>query len=274
MKDTLAFKQSKRLGHTRQHFNLMTALAEWAISDAGGGDKVFGTKPGVAEFTPTDLSAETGRAVRGNLANMSEIQALLERILPGYKNIVGQDSKNIQSLLRGEIPADVQAAIQRSSAHRSLQGGYGGSGMSKALTARDLGRTSLDLMERGGNAAQRWMQGTQNSVAPFIVTTAQQAAQTERNNLYTQATEQHKMNVLAAPDPGAAGQFNLQTALGSQAMSFGMGSAMQGMGGGSAAAQQPRGTGMAAGAASGSGYIPQQTYQYGPWDQGYRWGGG
>jgi hypothetical protein len=277
MKDDICFKQSKRLAHTRA-FVVFDWMANLAIDSAGGGDKVFGRKPGVAEFTPTDLSEETRRATRGNLANIGDIQALLERILPGYKNIVGQEGRNIQSLLRGEIPQDVQDSIKRTAAFRSLQGGYGGSGMSRALTARDLGRTSLDLMDRGGNAAQRWMATTQNSVAPFIVTTPMQAAQTERNNLYKQVTEQFKFNVEAAPDPGAAGLFNTISTIGSTAASFGL-SSMGGAGGGARPASAPAattnsGSALATGAAAGAGYIPQTQYAYGPWDQGYRWGGG
>lgn len=242
MKDTLAFQNttrddfcdgSKRLGHTRQHFNLMTALAEWAISDAGGRDAVFGTKPGVADYTPTDLGTEAGRAVKSNIANYDDIAKLLEKMLPGYGEMVKTGSRNTQSLLRGEIPQDVQDSIKRSSAYRSLQGGFAGSGMSKALTARDFGRTSLDLMSQGENSAQRWMAMTQGSASPYIVTAPAQGEAAFKNNLYSQAVEQFKLNVAAAPDPGAAGQFNLQTALGSQAMSFGLGSAAGAMGGGS-----------------------------------------
>lgn len=235
MKEDLAFKQSKRLGHTRANFNLMTALAEWAISDAGGSEKVFGRKPEVAGFKPTDLGVESKRAVNSNLSNYDDIAKLLERILPGYGEMVKTGSRNTQSLLRGEIPQDVQDSLKRSSAFRSFQGGYSGSPMSRALTARDFGRTSLDLMESGNNSAQRWMQMTQGSASPYIVTAPAQAAQTERNNLYEQAVSQFKFNVASAPDPGAAGQFNLQTALGSQAMSFGLGSAAGAMGGGSKA---------------------------------------
>lgn len=237
MKEDIAFSNSKRLGHTRQHFNLMTALAEWAISDAGGSSKVFGVKPGVADYTPTDLGAEAGKAVRSNTANYADIAAYLEKQFPGWGEMVKTGSRNTQSMLRGEIPQDVQDSIKRSSAYRSLQGGFAGSGMSKALTVRDFGKTSLDLIEAGGNAAQRWMGITGGASAPFLVTAPAQGEATFKNNLYKQAVEQFKFNVAAAPDPGAAGQFNLQTALGSQAMSFGLGSAMQGMGGGSRTAQ-------------------------------------
>lgn len=249
MKDDIAFKQSKRLGHTRQHWNLMTALAEWSISDAGGSKKVFGEKPEVAGYTPTDLSTEAGRAVQGNLGNMDSITALLNRILPGYSDMLSQGSKNTQAQLRGEIPKDVQDQVRRSSAFKALSGGYGGSGMSKALTARDFGLTSLDMMERGTNAAQRWSGMAQSSVAPFTVTAAQQGDMTMRNNLYKQITEQMKFNTAAAPDPGAAGQFNLQNALGSMAASFGFSAALGGMGGGSGQQQmnQPQGNNWASG---------------------------
>lgn len=271
MKDTLAFTQSKRLGHTRQHFNLMTALAEWAISDAGGSKKVFGEKPGVAPYVSTDLTTEAGRSARGNVANMPAIRAFLEEVLPGYGEMVKTGSKNTLSLLRGEIPEDVQAAIKRSSAFRSLSGGFQGSGMSKALTARDLGRTSLDLTQLGGNAAQRWAGLTQAGVAPFTVTAPAQADATFKNNLYTQATEQNRLNVLAAPDPGAAGQFNLQTALGSQAMSFGMGSAMQGMGG---SAQRPQQTNVPQSNPYFTGNAQNTGAGTGGWQWGTYWGGG
>lgn len=270
MKDDLAFRQSKRLGHTRQHFNLMTALAEWAISDAGGSEKVFGKRPGVAEFTPTDLGAEGGKAVKANRQNLPEIQVFLESVLPNLKEINATEGRNILSMLKGEIPQDLQDSLSRTAAFRSLQGGYAGSPMSRAAKARDFGKTSIDLMLMGGNAAERWSNRARGEVSPFIVTTPMQAAQTERNNLYSQATQQFKFNTAAAPDPGAAGQFNLQTALGSQAMSFGLGSAAGAMGG---SAQQPQQTN-----------IPQQQYfagnanntgaGMGGWQWGTYWGGG
>lgn len=228
MKDDLAFKQSKRLGHTRQHFDIFNSLANWAVDEAGGTKKVFGEKPEVAGYTPTDLGTEAGKAVKSNIANAPDIQALLEKILPGYGEIVKTGGKNALSMLRGEIPEDVQHSIQRTAAFKSLQGGYGGSGMSRALVARDIGKTSLDLSESGGNAAQRWLAATQGSVSPYVVTAPAQAAQTERNNLYDQAVKQFGFNVAAAPDPGAAGIFNLQTALGAMAASYGTSSALGG----------------------------------------------
>lgn len=203
-------------------------MADLAIDAAGGKDAVFGTKPGVAEYTPTDLGAEAKKAVAVNTANMPEIQALLEKILPGWDAMTKQGSKNTLALLRGELPQDVQDKVRRNSAFRAFSGGYGGSGMAKALTARDLGRTSLDLMQVGENSAQRWAALTQGSVAPYTIRADQQADATFKNNLYKQATEQFKYNVIAAPDPGAAGMFNTISTIAGTAASFGT----MGMGGG------------------------------------------
>lgn len=219
--------------------DIFNMLAEWAVSEAGGKDKVFGTKPRVAEYVPTDLGVEAGRAVRSNIQNLPDIRNLLEQLLPGYSEMVKTGSANTLSLLRGEIPKDVQDSIQRTSAFKSLQGGYAGSGMSRALTARDIGRTSLDLIDQGGNSAQRWAAITQGSASPYVVTAPAQAAQIERNNLYDQAVKQFGFNVAAAPDPGAAGIFNLQTALGAMAASWGMSSALGGMGGGAKTTTAP-----------------------------------
>lgn len=216
-------------------------MADMAIDAAGGGSAVFGSKPGVAEYTPTDLGTEANKAVTANAANMPEITALLEKILPGYSDMVAQGSKNTLSLLRGELPKDVQDKVRRNSAYKAFTGGYGGSGMSKALTARDFGRTSLDLMQVGENSAQRWAALTQSSVAPYAIRADQQADATFKNNLYRQATEQFKMNVAAAPDPAAAGKFNTIATIGGTAASFGLG-ALGGAGGGTKAAAAPPAT--------------------------------
>jgi len=57
---------------------------------------------------------------------------------------------NAAALMSGQIGADVQANLARSSAMRALQGGFGASSeMGRGLAARDLGLTSLDLMRQG-----------------------------------------------------------------------------------------------------------------------------
>lgn len=268
MKEDIAFRKSKRLGHTRQHFDIFNAMANWAVDEAGGGDKVFGTKPGTAAYTPTDLGAEANKAVKSNISNYDDILALLNRIVPGYSDQQNKASKNTLSMLRGEIPKDVQDYVQRSSAFRSLMGGYAGSPMSHAATARDLGRTSLDLMGAGNNSAQLWAGIAEGSAKPFMVTAPEQAEGTFRNNLYSQITEQNRMNVEAAPDPSAAGIFNLQTAMGAMAASWGMSSALGGMKGSGGAAAGGAGGGSNWGAGAGGSGMSGGASSLGNW-----WGG-
>jgi hypothetical protein len=141
----------------------------------------------------------------------------IETAIPGFRDILrmgGETTRQMMDVssqeLHGEIPKDVQEAVQRSSAYTSLMGGTAGSGMSSALTARDLGLTSLDLTQRGaqmagaaGNAAQRWASLAQaGGPAGMMVTTAEQAQLDMQQNLIKQATQQTKYNVAAAPDPG------------------------------------------------------------------------
>lgn len=250
------------------------------IDLAGGGDAVFGKRPDVADFTPVDLSAETGKAVAGNLANYDSITALLNQIMPGFTDMLAQGTANTASELRGEVPADVAAQVQRGAAYKALQGGYGGTPMGHALGARDLGLTSLNLTQQGANSAQLWTNLAESAYSPFTVSTGQQASTTAANNAGIQANQQYKYNVAASPDPAALGQFNVDAALGQQMLSFGMAAAGGGIGGGGGgSAQAPTSTGQY-GSVPGYMYNPQ-TGQYTSnsapstdWRSSATWGGG
>jgi hypothetical protein len=56
-----------------------------------------------------------------------------------------------QQLMGGQVPSDVVNQIQRQAAFQSIVGGTSSAGplTTQAITARDLGLTSLDLMNRG-----------------------------------------------------------------------------------------------------------------------------
>lgn len=218
-----------------------------STADLYGRENVFGRRPDVAEFTPTDLTEEQRRALEGNLTNADSIEALLNRMVPGWSDMLRQGTTNATSLLRGEIPQDVQDQVMRNSAYQALQGGYAGSGMSKALTARDFGRTSLDLQQMGNNSAQQWAKLAESSYSPFMNNLEMQANMTQANNAGQQATEQYRFNVEASPDPAAAAIYGMNSAIGMQMLNFGIGAAggaMAGGGGGSGGgAQQPYGGG-------------------------------
>src|SRR5947208_4658536 len=144
-------------------------------------DLSFGQKPKVAPYKKVSLYQERTKALQENLKAFPEISKLgdqyqqymvgqYEKLLPGFRDILKSGGATTQEmldaaapLLRGEIPKDVQEQIQRTSAYQSLSAGTAGSPMSRGLTARDLGLTSLNLINQGanlqgqaGNAFQRW----------------------------------------------------------------------------------------------------------------------
>lgn len=145
-----------------------------------------------------------------------------ENAIPGFADILSQGGADTLSLLQeakplieGEIPDDVKSQVLRSSAFQSLMGGTAGSSMASALQARDLGLTSIDLMNKGanlltagGNSAQRWASLAQGTILPptaSMYSPAWFAQFQAEQNAAKQATKQFKYNVDAAPDPAWAG---------------------------------------------------------------------
>lgn len=196
------------------------------ISAAGSllGGLFGGKKPKVPELKPIDFAQEQTNAIRQNIASIepatelakkttaaeqSQLEAQLRRAIPGYDQMVQQAGQNIGAALKGELPADVQAQIQRSTAGRALTGGFGASsGFGRALTARDLGLTSLQLQNQGLAQAQNFIQQQRAfgmvqpfSVSSMFITPAQRigAIQEQQARQYGQALT--AAQVAAAPSP-------------------------------------------------------------------------
>lgn len=247
-------------------------------------NEIYGTKPKVADYENVNLTAEQRKALEGNLANFDLIAQLskdysalsmqqMDTLMPGYSGLLASGAKTSQSildaaapLLKGEIPQDVQDKVLRSSAYQSLMGGYAGSGMSKALTARDLGRTSLDLLNQGtamgtagGNSAQLWSnmaRGNMLNPGSMLIDPAMQAGITTQNNMANQAVQQFRYNVAAAPDPAAMGVKNDFMSLLGMAVSAYTGGASKGYTA-PTSAQQYQGSPLAS---SSGGYAPSYNY--------------
>lgn len=101
-----------------------------------------------------DLSSMT------NAFNTRQAQKMYRTFQPSFDSLQSQIGQNALSFSRGQLPADVQAAIGRAAASRGLANGFGqgagggGSGTSMgALTLRNLGLTSLDLSKFGTQLA-------------------------------------------------------------------------------------------------------------------------
>jgi len=122
-----------------------------------------------------EISAQTEqkKAIAGNIAalpesiqlaaginkfNFQQLQDMLKAAIPNYDEIMQTGGKQISSMLRGELPEDVQRTIQRSRGAKSFAGGYGGSGVAVSAEAESLGLASLDLIREGLSSSERWLQ--------------------------------------------------------------------------------------------------------------------
>lgn len=122
-------------------------------------------------------------AASTNTFNADQLHQLLSKTIPGYDAINAKASANIQSELAGNLPSDVQNQIEQGANAQATAGGYGGAGMGRALTARDLGLTSLNLTNQGLSSAESWMTNVTSKAMPqlfdpasMFVSPAQQAA--------------------------------------------------------------------------------------------------
>ena len=177
----------------------------------GGGKPIVPDAPKLDEAQQSAIEANQKAlpaaqelASKTNLFNLQEIDKMLRFAIPGYEDLTKGVGDNIQSLLRGEVPKDVQDRLQTNDAVKALTGGYAGSGMHGNLTARDFGLTSLDLTQRGMSAAETWIsdmarlyQPGMFNVASMFISPAQQYAADENE----WGVQWLKNQIKAMPDP-------------------------------------------------------------------------
>src|SRR6266481_5700889 len=95
---------------------------------------------------------------------------MLRTAIPNFDEIQQTAGGNITSMLKGEIPQDVQDQITNSVAGRNLGLGTAGSGFGRDLVARDLGITSLNLTEKGLSSAESWIATSERMLSPAMAT--------------------------------------------------------------------------------------------------------
>lgn len=192
-----------------------------------GGLLSKGSKPKIPELKPIDFAAEQRQAIQQNIASLepatelaqkttaaeqSQLEAQLRRAIPGYDQLVSQAGQNIAASLRGEISPEVSAQVQRSTAGRALSGGFGaGSGFGRALTARDLGITSMQLQNQGLAQAQNFIQQQRAfgmtqpfSVSSMFITPAQRVGVMQQQQQAQYNRNLQAAQVAAMPDPTMA----------------------------------------------------------------------
>ncbi len=194
-------------------------------------NSIFGSTPKVPDFKPVDLAQSQTKALAENQAALPAAEALtttanafsqdqiakmLEKYAPGFGANSSQIGKNISSELQGKLPTDVLNTIQQSGAAKALQGGFGGSQFGWNLTAKDLGLTSLQLMQQGQSAAESWTALVDRMFAPgqmdvssMFITPQLQFAADQSNNQGEWNAQWLKNQVKAQPNPIAAGLVGL-----------------------------------------------------------------
>src|SRR5678815_3120526 len=204
-----------------------------------------------------EISAQTEqkKAIAGNIAalpeatqlaagiskfNFQQLQDMLKAAIPNYDEIMQTGGKQISSMLRGEVPEDVQRVVQRSRGAKSFAGGYGGSGMAGAAEAEDLGLTSLGIIREGLSASERWLQAASSRLprladaTSMFISPQQQIgfAVEERNNRFNY--DLYKAKVAASGsrlEHGLAGLTDWVEGTLASAATMGLGGAMGGGGG-------------------------------------------
>jgi hypothetical protein len=232
----------------------------------GFSEEVHGTKPKWAKLKILDPLELQQQLLSGEVENWDWIQQLgdlwqnymmggIENLIPNFSDILKEGGATTESMLSkagefltGEIPKDVQGQVMRSAAFQNLMSG-GGPSFLQSLQARDLGQTSLDMIQKGanlatmgGNAAQRWQQMAQSTMmnpSSQMYSPQWYAQFRQEQELAKTANKQLRYNIAASPDPQWKARAELLAQYGGMALGGGMG----GGGGGWSAGQSYGGQG-------------------------------
>ena len=192
---------------------------------------LFGSRPSVPNLPTVSLAQQQGAAIGANQAalpgaealasetnqfNQQQVNEMLGQLFPGMSGVANTISQNIASEASGKLPDDVQAAVERSGAAKSLGMGVAGSGTGADMTARDLGLTSLQLTGQGLSSAESWINEADKVYSPgemnvqsMFVSPEQmyQATNQQDTQQFQRSMMQNEIN--AAPDPVVSGVVNM-----------------------------------------------------------------
>lgn len=186
----------------------------------GSKSELYGKKPNVPGKIDYEESLKEAIATNKELfpdlvefAKLStdEMANVLERAMPGYKSMRDSGTAAIASMVKGEIPADVENLIERQAAERGVSLGYGGSQFGTNQLVRNLGLTSLDLVQKGLDSASRWM-GQAQSVAFDFSKGFLTKDDAIRKSEFNWNRDWLAAQVEAAPDPAVRGAFDSEMA--------------------------------------------------------------
>lgn len=132
-------------------------------------EKVDATKAGnqALNWNAKNMGNFQNMASSMNQGAVQDRLKMLKEISPQWENQRNIADKSNMAMMKGEVPLDVQQAMARSNAYKSFQSGTSGSASAREGTlARDLGITSLGLVQRGQENAQNWLKTNQEIAMP------------------------------------------------------------------------------------------------------------
>ena len=227
---------------------VLANIAGWTVT----GPKLAKLMPDLQDI---NVQAEQKKAIEGNIAEMPQITALqsqlnkfnsdeikkmYEAAVPGYDEMMTTGGKQINSMLKGELPEDVQRQIARSSGAKSYAGGYGGSPMAGAASAESLGLASLNLIREGLSSTERWLASASSRLPHLADATSMfvspmqqlQADVQERNTQWNRLWAKRQLQAMPTGlEQAGIGITDWLENIGASAATMGMG---MGMGGGGA----------------------------------------
>jgi hypothetical protein len=138
-------------------------------------------------------------------ADVATRTAMLDQYVPDWRQQRDKAASINEALMSGEIPKDVADQLKRSAAFTSVMGG-GGAGTQRALTARDLGTTSLQLQQQGMVGAQNWTNMMANLLPKQTSAAEIMASQGLTSAQAIQVAQQNAANALAAATTNVVGR--------------------------------------------------------------------
>lgn len=173
------------------HSTYVEPMEEPEIEEMGMENmEMFGEAAGAGN----EFALETAQALNPTIA--AEFYKYLEQALPGFKGLVGDMSSYASSLLSGQLPPDVQQYLEMILAEQGIQRGIGGSAIGRNLVARDLGKTSLDLMQQGfSNASSLIATARQHLFPPLVDIASTAGAYTSQMAPYTMMSPNERAQV-------------------------------------------------------------------------------
>lgn len=150
------------------------------INSGSGSKSLSNTMRAVSAISQPVSSSTTAQTTMTNVKNLADVlnpqmkadfEAGLESALPGYKDLLANIAKTTQSMMAGQLPADVQASIDQMTAERNLQGGIAGGGagsIGSFSIQRNLGVEALKYMQAGTSEALRLAELLPKYAAPTV----------------------------------------------------------------------------------------------------------